>query len=154
MGGVKTKCASSTKKVSGWNSIDWNRCERKVQKLQVRIAKAQKEKRYNKVQALQHLLVISFEAKALAVKRVTSNKGKRTSGVDKVKWTTPTDKLNAIRSLKRHGYRPSPLKRVYIAKSNGKKRPLGIPTMRDRTMKALYLMALEPVTETMADGNS
>lgn len=76
MGGVKTKCASSTKKVSGWNSIDWSRCERKVRKLQVRIAKAQKEKRYNKVQALQHLLVISFEAKALAVRRITSNKGK------------------------------------------------------------------------------
>lgn len=154
MGGVKTKCASSTRNASGWNSIDWNRCERKVRKLQVRIAKAQKEKRYNKVQALQHLLVISFGAKALAVKRVTSNKGKRTSGVDKVKWATPTDKLNAIRSLKRRGYRPSPLKRVYIAKSNGKKRPLGIPTMRDRAMQALYLMALEPITETTADDNS
>ncbi|MFV0326988.1 MAG: group II intron reverse transcriptase/maturase [Bacteroides xylanisolvens] len=154
MGGVKTKCASSTKGASGWNNIDWDNCERKVRKLQVRIAKAQKEKRYNKVKALQYLLVISFEAKALAVKRVTSNKGKRTSGVDKVKWTTPTDKLNAIRSLKRHGYHPCPLKRVYIAKNNGKKRPLGIPSMKDRAMQALYLMALEPVTETMADGNS
>lgn len=120
MGGVRTKCASSAKGVNGWNSMDWNRCERKVRKLQVRIAKAQKEKRYNKVQALQHLLVISFEAKALAVKRVTSNKGKRTSGVDKVKWTTPTDKLNAIRSLKRRGYHPCPLKRVYMPKATGR----------------------------------
>ncbi len=154
MSGVKTKCASSTKCANNWNSIDWKRCERKVRKLQVRIAKAQKEKRYNKVKALQHLLVTSFEAKALAVKRVTSNKGKRTAGVDKVKWTTPTDKLNAIRSLKRRGYHPHPLKRVFIAKSNGKKRPLGIPTMKDRAMQALYLMALEPVTETRADKNS
>lgn len=154
MSGVKTKCASSTKSVSGWNCIDRNRCERKVRKLQVRIAKAWKEKRYNKVKTLQYLLVTSFEAKALAVKRVTSNKGKRTAGVDKVKWTAPADKLNAIRSLKKRGYRPCPLKRVYIAKSNGKKRPLGIPTMRDRAMQALYLMALEPVTETTADSNS
>lgn len=85
MDGVKTKCASSTKGASGWNSIDWDNCERKIRKLQVRIAKAQKEKRYNKVKALQYLLFISFKAKDLAVKRVTSNKGKRTSGVDKVK---------------------------------------------------------------------
>lgn len=154
MDGVKTKCASSAKNMNGWNSIDWNKSERKVRKLQVRIAKAQKEKRYNKVKALQHLLVTSFQAKALAIKRVTSNKGKRTSGVDNVKWTTPTDKLDAIRSFKRRGYHPRPLKRVYIAKSNGKKRPLGIPTMKDRAMQALYLMALEPVTETVADGNS
>ena len=125
-----------------------------MRKLQQRIVKAQKEKRYGKVKALQRLLVTSFDAKALAVKRVTSNKGKRTAGVDKVKWTTPASKFKATTSLKRRGYKPKPLKRVFIEKSNGKKRPLGIPTMKDRAMQALYLMALEPVTETMADGNS
>lgn len=106
------------------------------------------------MKALQHLLVTSFEAKALAIRRVTSNKGKRTAGVDNIKWTTPISKYRAIKSLKRKGYKPKPLKRVYIAKSNGKQRPLGIPTMHDRAMQALYLMALEPVTETKADGNS
>jgi RNA-directed DNA polymerase len=140
--------------ISKWTQIDWDKCERRVKKLQARIVKAQKEKRYGKVKSLQHILVTSFDAKELAVKRVTSNKGKRTAGVDKVKWTTPTVKFKAILSLKRKGYRPKPLKRVYIDKSNGKKRPLGIPTMHDRAMQALYLMALEPVTETIADGNS
>jgi len=152
--GVQTKCASSQPDASNWTTIEWDKCEQRVKKLQARIVKAQKEKRYGKVKYLQRILVTSFDAKALAVKRVTSNKGKRTAGVDKVKWTTPTAKFKAILSLKRKGYKPKPLKRVYIDKSNGKKRPLGIPTMRDRAMQALYLMALEPVTETLADGNS
>jgi RNA-directed DNA polymerase len=152
--GVQTKCAASQPEVSNWTAIDWNKCEHRVRKLQARIVKAQKKKRYGQVKYLQHILVTSFDAKALAVKRVTSNKGKRTAGVDNVKWTTSGAKFKAILSLKRKGYKPKPLKRVYIDKSNGKKRPLGIPTMRDRAMQALYLMALEPVTETTADGNS
>lgn len=156
MNEVKTKCASSRRgrPKGAWNSMDWDKLQAVVRKLQARIVKAQKEKRYNKVKALQRILTTSFAAKALAVKRVTSNKGKRTAGVDNIKWTTQAQKLEAVASLKRRGYKPLPLKRVYIAKSNGKKRPLGIPTMKDRAMQALYLMALEPVTETTADPNS
>ena len=100
------------------------------------------------------MLTHSFYAKALAVKRVTSNKGKKTAGVDRVLWKTPKAKFQAISELKRRGYNPQPLKRVYISKKNGKQRPLGIPTMKDRAMQALYLMALEPVAETTADNNS
>jgi RNA-directed DNA polymerase len=106
------------------------------------------------VKAFQRLLTRSFAAKALAVKRVTDNQGKKTPGVDGEIWSTPKTKWKAVLSLTRRGYKPKPLRRVYIPKSNGRKRPLGIPTMRDRAMQALYKLALEPVAETLADGHS
>ena len=137
-----------------WNQIDWHQCRREVRKLQVRIVKAVQEGSWHKVKSLQWLLTHSFSAKALAVKRVTENQGKRTAGVDKATWLTPNAKWNGILSLSRCGYRALPLRRVYIPKSNGKLRPLGIPTMRDRAMQALYLQALEPVSETTADPHS
>ena len=90
-----------------------------VRKLQARIVKAQKEGRHNKVKALQWMLTHSFYAKALAVKRVTSNKGKNTSGVDKQLWDSPKRKYKAIDELKRRGYKPQPLRRVHIKKKNG-----------------------------------
>lgn len=137
-----------------WHSIDWARCYREVRRLQARIVKATREGRYSKVKSLQWMLTHSFSGKAIAVRRVTENRGKKTSGVDGVTWSTPKDKSQAVMSLKRRGYQPQPLNRVYIPKTNGKKRPLGIPTMKDRAMQALYLLALEPVAETTADQRS
>ena len=139
---------------TGWHLIDWETCHQRVRRLQVRIAKASKNQQWRRVKALQRLLVRSFSAKALAVKRVTENRGRNTPGVDGKRWDTPTAKWEAISTLTRTGYRPRPLRRVYIPKTNGKKRPLGIPVMRDRAMQALYLLALEPVSETTADRNS
>ncbi|PAU54119.1 group II intron reverse transcriptase/maturase [Pseudomonas sp. PIC25] len=138
----------------GWHSIDWAGCHREVRRLQARIAKATLEGRWGKVKALQWLLTHSFSGKAMAVKRVTENQGKSTSGVDKIIWSTPKAKSQAVLSLSRRGYSPRPLRRMYIPKSNGKMRPLGIPTMTDRAMQALHLLALEPVAETTADPNS
>jgi RNA-directed DNA polymerase len=137
-----------------WSSIDWKEARRKVRRLQMRIAKAVKENRWNKVKALQYLLTHSFYAKLLVVKRVTSNKGQNTPGVDGVLWKGARAKWLAASSLKRRGYRSQPLRRIYIKKKNGKKRPLSIPTMKDRSQQALYKLALAPVAETNADGNS
>ncbi len=107
-----------------------------------------------KVKALQRLLTRSFSGKALAVRRVTENQGKNTPGVDKVTWNTPQKKINAVYSLRQRDYHPQPLRRIYIPKKNGKRRALGIPTMKDRSMQAIYLLALDPVAETTADPNS
>ncbi len=137
-----------------WHTIDWERAHREVRRLQARIVKATQAGRWGKVKALQHLLTHSFSAKVLAVKRVTENQGKRTSGVDGELWNTPQKKAQAVQFLRQRGYRPQPLRRKYIDKANGKKRPLGIPTMKDRAMQALYLLALDPIAETIADPNS
>lgn len=138
-----------------WHTINWNAARSHVRRLQVRIAKAVKEGKHCKVRSLQWLLTHSFYAKLLAVKRVTSNQGKKTPGVDGILWKGNKAKMQAVLSLKRHGYNPQPLRRIYIPKKNGKKlRPLSIPTMFDRAMQALHKLALSPVAETTADKNS
>ena len=137
-----------------WKEIDWEKCHRIVQRLQSRIVEATKAQHWGKVKRLQWLLTHSFSARALAVRRVTENRGKKTPGIDQVLWKNPQEKFKAIDGLKRRGYRPMPVRRVYIPKRNGKRRPLGIPTMKDRGMQAVYLTALEPVYETIAEGNA
>ncbi len=139
---------------SRWEKIDFLSAKKSVKKLQRRIVKALLNLQFDKVEVLQHKLIHSFYAKALAVKIVTSNRGKYTYGVDDVLWITPEEKFNAISSLSRRGYKPKPLKRVYIPKADGRFRPLSIPTMKDRAMQTLYKFALEPIAEVMGDDHS
>ena len=151
-----TTGAVSHEPVGGWHSIDWQAAHEHVRRLQARIVKATQQGKWGKVKALQHLLTHSYNAKVVAVKRVTDNQGKNTPGIDGDIWDTPEKKLQGAQNLRQHGYRPQPLRRIYIPKSSNphQKRPLSIPVMRDRVMQALYLLALEPIAETTGDPHS
>jgi RNA-directed DNA polymerase len=144
--------AASSKAI--WDSTNWKAIETLVHRLQMRIAKAIRENRHGKVKALQWLLTHSFQGKLLAVKRVVQNHGGKTPGIDNVIWKTPQQKLKAAQSLKRRGYQTKPLRRIYIPKKDGRKRPLSIPPMSCRAMQALHLLALTPIAEHYADKNS
>ena len=127
-----------------WRSIDWKKAETEVNRLQTRIAKATQEKKWNTVKRLQYLLTHSYDAKVLAVRKVTTNKGKKTPGVDGELWSTPAAKMRGVLTLTDKGYKAKPLRRVFIEKKGKKaKRPLGIPCMYDRAMQALYALALD-----------
>ena len=146
--------ASSAKHPNNWQELPWTKISAHVLQLQMRIAKAEREGKKGRVKALQRILTSSFYAKCLAVKRVTSNKGKKTPGVDGVVLRTSRQKINAVLDLKRRGYNAYPLRRIYIPKKSGKLRPLSIPTQKDRAMQALWQAALVPVAEERADPNA
>ncbi|WP_346930789.1 group II intron reverse transcriptase/maturase [Clostridium sp.] len=152
----KTERLKNTKSLTfQWETIDWKQVEYDVNRIQTRIAKATAKGDNNKAKRLQYLLTHSFSAKAYAVRKVTTNKGKNTSGVDKKLWSTSASKMKAVLSLTDKNYRAKPLKRVYITKKGkNKKRPLGIPAMYDRAMQTLYALALEPIAETKGDAIS
>jgi RNA-directed DNA polymerase len=156
MSAAATLAGAAPDLVPGWHSINWRKVWRNVRRLQARIVKAVREGRWGKVRALVYLLTHSFSGRAAAILRVTTNQGASTPGVDGDCWDTPERKAAAFHRLRRHGYRAQPLRRVYIPKSSdpSKLRPLGIPTMTDRAMQALYLLGLDPIVETTADANS
>src|SRR5947209_16352884 len=154
MSAAAMPAGAAPRRTPDWHSIDWKKVWRTVRRLQARIVKAVAEGRWNKVKALVYLLTHSFAGRALAILRVVSNSGATTPGVDGTLWNTPEAKSSAFRTLRRHGYRPQPLRRVYIPKGDGRRRGLGIPTMTDRAMQALYLLGLDPIAESRADGHS
>ena len=137
-----------------WQSVCWKIVMRRVRSIQSRIVKAVKSERWNKVKCLQRLLTRSYSGRLLAIRRVTENSGKRTAGIDGQKWDNPQLKFDAIQQLKCMGYKALPVRRIRIPKDNGKTRPLGIPTIRDRAMQALHLLSLDPISECLADENS
>jgi len=137
-----------------WNSIIWKEILRIVRRLQARIVKATEAGDKKKVRGLQRLLRRSKAAKLMAVRRVTSNRGKKTPGVDGIKLNTPAKKWHAARQLNPGKYNAPPLKRICIPKKNNKKRPLGIPAKIDRCEQASEVLALDPISECKADKRS
>lgn len=151
---VSQRDGASSTLLGTWQSIDWHVIQANVRRLQIRIAKAVRENRWNKVKVLQRLLVKARATRLLAVRRVTTNRGRRTPGIDRVLWSTDAQKWEAVDQLGAPGYYPKPLRRVAIPKANGKKRYLGIPTMLDRAQQMCHALALLPIAETLADPNS
>ena len=138
-----------------WKQIPWRKLEISVFKLQRRIYRASQDGDVRKVHQLQRLLLKSWTAQLLAVRRVTQdNQGKKTAGVDGIKSLNPQQRLALADNLGRLPY-GKPLRRVWIPKrGTNEKRPLGIPTLHDRALQALVKLALEPEWEAKFEPNS
>lgn len=149
-----SNCDVASTNWTHWHGIPWQSAFQVVGRLQARIAKATKAGEWRTVKRLQRLLIRSTSAGACAVRRVTENRGHKTPGIDRQTWSTPAEKWEAVKALGDQHHKPLPLRRVWIPKANGDRRPLGIPTMRDRALQALHLLALDPVSETTADAHS
>ena len=121
-----------------WDTINWEQVEQTVQRLQTRIVKALKKNAFRQVKDLQRLLTKSLSARLLAVKRVTTNKGRKTPGVDGIIWTTQEQKIQAVHDLEKD-IKTLPLRRIYIPKKNGKKRPISIASMLNRAQARLVI---------------
>jgi RNA-directed DNA polymerase len=150
------RSANGPKRRTEWQAIPWRKAFRLVRNLRQRIFRASSKGEHKKVRSLQKLMLRSYSNILLSVRRVTQvNKGKNTPGVDKMVVKTPsargqlTDQLSTFTP-----WQAKPARRVYIPKSNGKQRPLGIPVVIDRCLQAMVKNALEPEWEAKFEGSS
>ena len=149
--------ANVTERTTQWHNVNWRDARRIVRNLRRRIFKATQESNWRKVRNLQRLMLRSYSNVLLSVRRATQeNKGKKTAGVDKILVKTPQQRGKMVDDLTNNqDWKVKPVIRVYIPKSNGKKkRPLGIPTIRDRCLQAIVKNALEPCWEAQFEGTS
>ncbi|NEO91756.1 MAG: group II intron reverse transcriptase/maturase [Moorea sp. SIO3G5] len=145
-----------TKQPTRWHSIDWKKAYRRVRNLRRRIFKATREGNWKKVNKLQRLLLSSYSNILISVKQATQiNKGKKTPGIDEIANLKPNERGELVDALAKYkSWKPIPTKRIYIPKSNGKKRPLGIPSMTDRCLQGMVKNALEPTWEAQFEPTS
>jgi RNA-directed DNA polymerase len=146
---MRNNPANGTEGRTDWNAVDWRQVNRRVRNLRQRIFRATRENDLKKVRSLQKLMLRSYSNTLKAVRLVTQeNKGKYTAGVDRIVVLTIQDRNELVDSLMAdQPWRSAPVRRVHIPKANGKLRPLGIPTVRDRALQARVKNALEPFWE-------
>jgi len=148
------------KKTVEWNDIEWKEVYKDVKDTQHQLTEATISKDFKRVYRLQRKLITKWNSSCLAVRRVLTSSGKNTPGLDNELWNSSKEKMKAVinihnLALKPSEYKCKPVKRVYIPKpGSNEKRPLGIPTMIDRALQALYHMCVDPVVEAMSDNNS
>ncbi len=153
------KCRTSNGTgINDWSDIDWKVVNSQASKLQKRIFRATRDAKigcgsWKKVRGLMKLLIRSHSALILAIQKVTQlNQGRKTAGVD---GFTAIDNKQRTRLMNSWNWTEAiPVKRVYIPKRNGKKRPLGIPAIKDRIGQAIMKMAYEPVFEVSFEPRS
>jgi RNA-directed DNA polymerase len=148
--------ANRTQVSLNWNQIDWQKVEKTVLRMQHRIFMAKVKGDVKGTQSLQRLLASSRAAKLLAIRKVgQENRGRKTPGIDGVVSKSDADRERLLKDgLRLKDYVPMPVRRVFIPKANGKQRPLGIPTLKDRVMQCLVKLALEPEWEAVFEPRS
>jgi RNA-directed DNA polymerase len=140
--------------INSWKDIQWTNIEKTIFRLQLRIYKAAANGEFEKMYKIQKLIINSKLAKYLSVRKVTQeNAGKKTPGVDNKTYETSTEKFLLANNLTIDG-KSQPIRRVYIPKPDGNKRPLGIPTIKDRAKQYLVYLALCPQWEAQFESGS
>ncbi|HJZ00941.1 MAG TPA: group II intron reverse transcriptase/maturase [Streptosporangiaceae bacterium] len=140
-----------------WDHVDWGQAEEHVRRLRRRIFAASQAGDLARVRNLQKLMLRSRSNALVSVRRVTEvNAGRRTAGVDGRVVLASWEKADLADWVQRRAaaWSPRPVRRVYVPKSNGRRRPLGIPVIADRALQALAAAALEPEWEARFEPRS